>query len=125
MKALLFVAHGSRKETSNEEIRQLALSIQNKNNDFDLIEYAFLELVEPDILAGGQKLIDQGASSIVVYPYFLVAGKHVVTDVPEDVEKIKASNPGVEITIAPYFGASESVVDQILSQLMEPKRHSG
>jgi len=117
MKALLFVAHGSRKETSNEEIRQLTRLIQNKSNGFDLIEYAFLELVEPDIFAGGQKLIDQGATSIVVYPYFLVAGKHVVTDVPEDVEKIRAHNPAVEISIAPYFGASETMVDQILSQL--------
>jgi len=119
MKALLFVAHGSRKETSNDEIRQLTKSISNNDASFDLIDCAFLELAEPDILSSGQNLIDRGATSILVFPYFLVAGRHVVTDVPQDVEKIRKQNPDIDITIAPYFGAADAIVDQVLLQLGE------
>ncbi|HDK38263.1 MAG TPA: cobalamin biosynthesis protein CbiX, partial [Thiolapillus brandeum] len=39
MKALLVVAHGSRREASNDEVRQLCARIQEKNGneEFDVV----------------------------------------------------------------------------------------
>jgi sirohydrochlorin ferrochelatase len=55
--------------------------------------------------------IKNGANEVVVLPYFLSAGRHVITDVPADVESVKQQYPEVKITIAPYLGSSPKLVD--------------
>ena len=49
-KALLLVAHGSRRTASNLEVAQLAGQLQaSLQADFMLVKSAFLELAEPTI----------------------------------------------------------------------------
>ena len=86
MKALLIVAHGSRRETSNEEVRQITRQVSEIAGDnFGLVTSGFLELVDPSIPDGIQQCIDAGATEVVVLPYFLSAGRHVVEDIPAEV----------------------------------------
>ena len=52
MKALLIIAHGSRNEKANEEVRRLTESIGRKAGGvYDRVEHAFLEITEPAALA--------------------------------------------------------------------------
>ncbi len=112
MKALLLVAHGSRREQSNDEIRQLAQQVAAHNaNKADYTACAFLELSEPSIPDGIQQCIDHGATQIEVFPYFLSKGRHVAEDVPELVLEKQASCPDIEIRISDYFGSREAVVE--------------
>jgi len=112
MKALLLVAHGSRREASNEEIRELARQVAiHSDNIAAYTTCAFLELSEPSIPDGIQDCIDQGATQIEVFPYFLSKGRHVAKDVPELVNEKKRSCPQIDIRISDYFGARESVVE--------------
>jgi sirohydrochlorin ferrochelatase len=107
MQALLIVAHGSRRTESNEEIRALAVSVaQQTGATYDFVGSAFLELAEPSIPDGIQQCIDQGATVVTVMPFFLSAGRHVVTDVPELVREKQREHPHVKIRIAPYLGVS-------------------
>lgn len=117
MHALLIVAHGSRKQDSNQEISELTLKIAGQTTQFDLVECAFLELAEPDIVQAGSELVKAGATELTVLPYFLVEGRHVATDVPNDIEKIRTSYPDLKITLLPYFGASERIVEELVNQL--------
>lgn len=121
-KALLLVAHGSRRESSNEEVRTLTRTLADAAGEFDLVDCAFLELAEPDILSGGESLIRRGASEITVMPYFLVAGRHVVTDVPEEVERIRQRNPGIPIRITGHLGISSSMIQVVLERIFENRR---
>ncbi|UCE90218.1 MAG: CbiX/SirB N-terminal domain-containing protein [Pseudomonadota bacterium] len=115
MKSLLIVAHGSRRETSNQEVAALTrVVMQRTDTTFDLVEYAFLEIAEPSIGDGLRKCIAAGACEIVVFPYFLAAGRHVVADIPNDVAPVQAEHPDVAITIAPHLGESALLVDAIL-----------
>jgi len=112
MKALLLVAHGSRREASNEEIRDLAKQVAaHAANTADYTTCAFLELSDPSIPDGIQDCIDHGATEVEVFPYFLSKGRHVAEDVPELVEEKMKSCPGIKIRISNYFGARESVVE--------------
>lgn len=120
VKALLLVAHGSRREASNDEVRQLAARVSDQSTGYDLVECAFLELAQPDIVAGGECLIRQGATEITAMPYFLVAGRHVVTDVPDEIERLRSRHPDVEIRIAPYLGAHAAMADLVLRQASTP-----
>lgn len=114
MKALLLVAHGSRREGSNEEVRALARSMAARvDHGFDKVEAAFLELAEPSIPDGLRALIASGAEQITVVPYFLSAGRHVVEDIPAEVQKVVAEHPAVPIQVASYLGTS-SVMPELL-----------
>lgn len=110
MKALLLVAHGSRMASSNDEIHALAAQLRDADQDFahafDLVEHAFLEMAEPNIAQGGEKLIAGGARDIVVLPCFLAAGQHVAADIPAEVARLEARHPRVSITIAPHLGGA-------------------
>lgn len=116
MKALLLVAHGSRRESSNQEVRDLAARVaQRAVGWFDHVGCAFLEIAEPLIPDGIQRCVDAGADEVVVLPYFLSAGRHVVEDIPNDVAIKQAEHPGVEIRIAPYLGSAEGVIELLLA----------
>ncbi|SEA80564.1 CbiX protein [Thiothrix caldifontis] len=107
MQALLIVAHGSRRVQSNDEIRALAAKVgEQSGTDYAYVGSAFLELAEPSIPDGIQHCIDQGATVITIMPFFLSAGRHVVTDVPELVQAKQRENPQVKIRMAPYLGVS-------------------
>ena len=115
-KALLVVAHGSRKKVSNIEIHQLANNISLKSEVFDIVEACFLEIATPSIQDGIQSCIENDASEILIMPYFLAAGMHVIVDIPAIVDKEK--HKGVIIKSLPYFGSSPVIVD-ILKTLAE------
>ena len=118
IKSLLIVAHGSRKKVSNIEIHQLANNISLKSESFDVVEACFLEIAEPSIPKGIESCITQNATEIVIMPYFLAAGRHVIEDIPSIVNEESLKYPNITIKSLPYFGSSPVIVD-ILRTLAE------
>jgi sirohydrochlorin ferrochelatase len=121
-RALLVVAHGSRREQSNEEVRELTRALAERAaGEFGQVRSAFLELAEPSIPDGIEQCIAGGAAEVVVLPYFLSAGRHVARDIPEEVAGKVSEHPQVNITIAPYLGAAEGIVELMLGLSREEK----
>ena len=116
MKALLLVAHGSRRDASNDEVRDLTRQLRKAGGRFQHVACAFLELAEPSIPDGLRAAIAAGAGEVVVLPYFLSAGRHVVTDIPAEVAVVQAEHPEVPIRVAPYLGAAEGIAQILLQQ---------
>jgi sirohydrochlorin ferrochelatase len=115
-RALVIVAHGSRREASNDEVRKFVEGVANKVGErFMQIEAAFLELAEPSIPDGIEKCIQAGADEVIVLPYFLTAGRHVAQDIPAEVEIKRKQYPHTPISIAAYLGADERVADLMAS----------
>lgn len=124
MRSLLLVAHGSRRKASNEEIRALTERLRVEADSFDYLACAFLELAEPSIPDGLRQAISRGASEVVVLPYFLSAGRHVVTDIPAEIERVQKECPSVDIHLAPYLGAAEGLVGLLMAQASRVTNHS-
>ena len=117
MRALLVVAHGSRRAESNDEVRQLTERLENQaESTFDRVQCAFLELAEPSIPDGLRAALRAGAEQVTVVPYFLSAGRHVVTDIPAEIEVVRGEYPDADIVLAPYLGAAPGLVDLLLQQ---------
>ncbi|WP_174564744.1 sirohydrochlorin chelatase [Solemya elarraichensis gill symbiont] len=116
MKALVVVAHGSRREASNEEVRELVARLdESAGGSFAVVCAAFLELAEPSIPDAIVDVIDQGAGHVTVLPYFLSAGRHVATDIPAEIDKALVRRPGVEIHLAGYAGSSKAMLPLLLN----------
>jgi sirohydrochlorin ferrochelatase len=110
MKPLVIVAHGSRREASNEEVRQFSEQVYvSLKDEYPLMNTGYLELAEPLIPESIIDCIKKGATSVKVLPYFLSAGRHVQEDVPREVEKVQASYPDVAIEILSYVGGLQSL----------------
>lgn len=116
MKALLLVAHGSRRKQSNDEVVLLADNLKKKCSDqYEIIHAGFLELAEILIPDGIKKCVNDGATSIIVLPYFLNSGRHVVEDIPNIVEETRTDYPHVNIKIAQHLGASNLMMDLLIT----------
>lgn len=118
MTHLLVVAHGSRRDESNIEIHDLVSRLRNNCSLFTGIDYAFLEIAKPSIQEALRLQIAQGAMDIVVLPYFLSAGRHVASDIPEQVGQVSVEFPNIKIKIAPYLGASKKIDEMLIDQAL-------
>ncbi len=116
MRYLLLVAHGSRREASNEEVRQLAATLAPRaQGRFDAVSCAFLEIAAPSIPEGIDAAVRSGAAEVVVLPYFLSAGRHVAEDIPREVEAKQHEYPQIRIQVTPYLGLAGGVAEILLS----------
>ena len=65
MNFLLLIAHGSRRQSANDEIQRLAERVAAlADNDYDGVETAFLEMAQPDIGAGIERCVERGARRV-------------------------------------------------------------
>ena len=120
MHALLLIAHGSRREASNDEVRELAAKLGQISADrFDLVIPAFLELAEPDIPTGVSLCAQAGATEVTAIPYFLSAGRHVANDIPAELEKAKQEQENIIIHHSSYLGKHDSIADLLFTIALE------
>jgi sirohydrochlorin ferrochelatase len=117
MKALLLIAHGSNRQESNQEIQVLAEKLAVASCGFDLVQCAFLELTQPSIPSALEDLVRHGADDITAIPYFLAAGRHVVTDIPEQLNRFMETHKDITIRQTAYIGQANGIVDMLLDLL--------
>ncbi len=108
--ALIVFAHGSRIGEANEAVRQVAEEAAQRCG-FALWDAAFLELATPDLETAVRGLIQRGAGSIVVTPYFLTMGVHLQQDLPRLLESITGRYDGVELLCAPPLAGHPGLVE--------------
>ena len=120
MKALLLIAHGSRRQASNDEVISLANSLMKAmSKEYPIISAAFLELAEPLIPDALDNCLNKGATEIIVVPYFLSAGRHVQTDVPKEVAQWQQNHPDCYVHSVPYIGSSAMMQELIINSIKE------
>jgi sirohydrochlorin ferrochelatase len=98
--AIIIFAHGSSIESANESVRQVAESVRRESG-FDVVQPAFLGGGAPDLDTAVAALVEEGATRIIVVPYFLTLGLHLQRDLPGIVSRLARAYPGVEIHATP------------------------
>ncbi len=113
--ALVLVAHGSRRQASNDEVRELTERLRVlAGARYAAVEMGFLELADPPLAQALDAAASTGASEVIVVPYFLAAGRHVSDDVPSEVDACRARFPHVSFRVTPHLGAVESLAGVVL-----------
>jgi sirohydrochlorin ferrochelatase len=110
-KALIIVAHGSRKTSSNEEVMALGEQVDSLLGEhYAFVMSAFLEFATPSLEESILSCVEKGTNEIVILPYFLASGNHVTRDIPEVVEKIQASHSKVKMVLKEHIGSASGMV---------------
>jgi sirohydrochlorin cobaltochelatase len=106
--AVLLVGHGSRREKSNEQVRELAVALEDRLGV--PVDAGFLELAEPAIpeaIAG----LASTVSEVTVVPLSLFAASHVKNDVPLAVQQARAEHDGLTVNNGAHLGIHPAIVD--------------
>jgi cobalamin biosynthesis Co2+ chelatase CbiK len=111
--ALLIISHGSRRAASNEETAALAGRIRERSGGLR-VAYAFLELAEPTVQQAADQLVESGATGILIFPHFLAAGRHVIEDIPREIETAQNRHPTTRFRLLAHLGALSELPALIL-----------
>ncbi|MGA8259777.1 MAG: CbiX/SirB N-terminal domain-containing protein [Arenicellales bacterium] len=114
--AVLLVAHGSRVPESNSEIGELAARLSRLSHG-QRVAHAFLEMSRPSIPDAIDALADAGVQRLVLIPYFLSGGRHVMEDIPAIAQAARARHPELNLVVTAHFGALASI-PELLSDMV-------
>jgi len=114
---VIVVDHGSRRDESNllllDVVRQFAQA-----TGLPIVEPAHMELAEPSIATAFARCVEQGAATVVVFPYFLLPGRHWQDDIPNLTAAAACQHPGVHYLVTAPFGL-HPLMAEVMRQRIE------
>lgn len=117
VKALIIVDHGSKVKEANNVISDIANLIRNMDNSgFDIVTHSHMELAEPTINQAFDHCVKCGADEIIIHPYFLVPGRHSVSDIPKLVREASRRHLGVKYHITDPLGLHDKIIEVVLER---------
>ena len=106
--AVLLVGHGSRREKSNEQVRDVAADLESRLEV--PADAAYLELAEPAIPDAIGTLAPT-CRRLTVVPLSLFGASHVKNDIPLAVQTARARHDGVTIHYGSHLGVHPALID--------------
>ena len=107
-RALVLFAHGARAQSWAAPFERLREQSQARLPGVP-VRLAFLELMEPRLPATIDALVGEGIDEITVVPVFLGQGGHLLRDLPQLAEGIRAAHPGLRLEVAGAIGEDPQV----------------
>jgi sirohydrochlorin ferrochelatase len=120
---VILVDHGSRREESN----QLLLAVVEhfaEATGLPLVEPAHMELAEPSIATAFARCVERGARMVVVFPYFLLPGRHWHEDIPRLTDEAARRHPGIQFLVTAPFGHHPLMFDVIGQRIAHCLAHA-
>lgn len=122
--AILLVAHGSRVPESNQDVKRIATMVK-EFGDYDIVEVSFREKQSPDIQEGIDTCVARGAERILLVPYFLSLGSHVLEDLPREMDQGRLRHPGVEMAMSKHLGVHKRLAKLVVDRIEDACSEKG
>jgi sirohydrochlorin cobaltochelatase len=81
-----------------------------------IVEAGFLNYSRPRFAQALERCIAQGATEVVVQPYFLIPGKFVQVDLPRALKTSQAAQPMARLSLAAPFGDHPAMAELVLKR---------
>lgn len=112
---IILFAHGSRVESANQGVRDLASQMEVAG-PYDYVRACFLELGTPDLMGAVREAAATGRKRLIVLPYFLTLGLHLERDLPKLLQEARAGFSDVEITVGESLDGHPRMVSVLLER---------
>ncbi|CAD6251098.1 unnamed protein product [Miscanthus lutarioriparius] len=120
--AVVIVDHGSRRQESNLLLNDFVEMFRAKTS-YRIVEPAHMELAEPTIKDAFGKCVQQGASRVIVSPYFLSPGRHWKQDIPALAAEASKEHSNIPYIVTAPLGLHELMVDIMNDRIKYCLRH--
>jgi sirohydrochlorin ferrochelatase len=121
--AVLLIAHGSRHQGANDDLIELAARLA-ATGEHAIVEGCFLELAEPDIATGGSRCVARGATQVLMIPYFLSAGVHLLRDLTAARDELSRRHTDVEFLLGSPLGP-HPLLDALVGERIRQLKSAG
>ena len=119
---LIVVDHGSKKSAANDLLLDVTALFKRVSGSA-IVEPAHMELAEPSIQVAFDRCVAQGATLVVVHPYFLAPGRHSTTDIPRMTADAAAKHPGVRFHVTQPLGLDDKIAALMLQRINHCLQH--
>jgi sirohydrochlorin ferrochelatase len=120
---VIVVDHGSQRAESNA----LLVDVVNhfaQATGLPIVEPAHMELAEPSIATAFGRCASRGATTVVVFPYFLLPGRHWHDDIPRLAADAARQHPGVRYLVTAPFGLHPLMAEVMRDRIQHCLQHS-
>ncbi|QLH74313.1 MAG: sirohydrochlorin nickelochelatase [Methanomassiliicoccales archaeon] len=125
-KGVLVVGHGSKLQFNRDLVVHMA-DVLDRRKEFGPVTAAFMQLNEPTIKQGIEKLVRMGVDEIYVQPCFLASGIHLTEDIPGELGFKKGDTAGsmvvegktIQLKYCGPIGADDRIADILADRIRE------
>jgi len=122
--AILLMAHGSRIPEANSAVHEIAEMVKEMTG-YDIVEVSFREQHSPNIQKGIDACVARGAERVLLLPYFLYMGAHVLEDLPEELAEAKGRYPQVAFAMGKHLGVHRKLAEIVVERIGESLAGTG
>jgi sirohydrochlorin ferrochelatase len=115
-RALLIVDHGSRRPEAHEHVERLAAQVRERAPEL-YVYVAHLEVVPPSVEDALAQCAREGMTEVAVHPLFLIPGRHLTHDLPEQIERARARHPELVVRLLDALGEHPGLAELVLESL--------
>ena len=118
MRGIVLFAHGARDPEWARPFERIRDRIRASRPECP-IELAYLDFMSPTLDEALAALVEEGASSITVFPLFMAQGGHLKDDLPRMVEALRQSHPHLPICMETALGDVPEVLEAISAWILD------
>ena len=118
--AVILLAHGSRVPEAGGGMECLAEHLREELPE-SIVETCYMSRLGPHFPEVFEKCVSRGAQKIILIPYFLHSGLHLVLDIPKMMQEKAQEFPGVQVILGKNLGFDECLVNLVRRRIEESR----
>ena len=118
--AIILLGHGSRVPEAGNGMERVADRLREKLPG-RIVETCFMSRLGPHFPEIFEKCVSQGAKKVILMPYFLHSGLHMVLDIPQMMQEKARQHPEVKVIFGKHLGYDECLVELVGRRIEESR----
>jgi sirohydrochlorin ferrochelatase len=116
--AIILLGHGSRVQDAGKQMEEVS-SLLKRKYGLPVVETCYMSRLGPHLQAVLETVVSGGAKRVIVIPYFLHGGLHILLDIPEMLQEEARKYPEVSIVFGANLGFDELLVDLVHKRIQQ------
>lgn len=118
MRAIILLGHGSRVPGAGEGMEKATQLLKEKYH-FEMVEGCYMSRIGPHFPETLAACVENGATDVLVIPYFLNTGLHIHIDIPEMMQIEAEKYPDIRLVYGKPMGYDDLVVEILKKRIEE------
>jgi sirohydrochlorin ferrochelatase len=116
-RAVILIGHGSRAAGADDDMERVARGLRTQNDG--IVEVCRMAGHGTSFGEAFERCVRQGATTVIVIPYFLHFGVHLRQDIPEMLREAVIKHPGVRLVLGRHLGYDDALTALVERRIAE------